>query len=77
MPSRLAFRIPLLAAHVQLAECCLTVLPPLLTSSRTIDPPGLSPEHSYAVKYLATHIHRGTPSPQPISALGSRMARLC
>ncbi|TEB36676.1 hypothetical protein FA13DRAFT_1787049 [Coprinellus micaceus] len=76
-PSHLAFRIPLLDAHDQLAQCCLTVLPHFLSGSHVVDPLGLPHEHSYAVKYLATHIHRGTPCPQAGSTDGSQTARLC
>ncbi|TEB36668.1 hypothetical protein FA13DRAFT_1076790 [Coprinellus micaceus] len=76
-PSHLAFRIPLLDAHDHLAQCCLTVLPPFLSSSHAIDPLGLSPGHSYAIKYLVTHVHHGTPSPQPSSAVDWPGTRLC
>jgi hypothetical protein len=77
-PPHLAFRIPLLDAHAQLAECCLTVLPPLLSSYHTtFDPLSLSPEHSYAVKYLAIHTHHGTPSLQPGSTDGWQRTKLC
>jgi hypothetical protein len=67
-PPHVAFHVPLLGSHSQLAECCLRELPRFLPSPHPLSYLGLSPQQRYAVTHVMAHLRHGTPSVQPESA---------
>ncbi|TEB36872.1 hypothetical protein FA13DRAFT_1727247 [Coprinellus micaceus] len=59
------FSVSAFDAHSQLAEACLRKFPRLRPQSASVTCIHLSAQDEYVVKYLATHIYKGTPSVKP------------
>ncbi|KAJ3512641.1 hypothetical protein NMY22_g15273 [Coprinellus aureogranulatus] len=62
-----AFCISAFESHSLLAQSCLSKLRDFLPTALHRDYSDLSPLQKYAVKYMPSHIHQGTPSVQPNS----------
>ncbi|TEB23806.1 hypothetical protein FA13DRAFT_1818195 [Coprinellus micaceus] len=71
----LSFHVARFDSHSQWAECCLMELPRFLLGPHPLDYRALSQRQRYAITYVMTHLHRGTPSVRPDSSSNWRSSR--